>query len=118
MGTSFAVNNFGDTRSGGLAGPMGLFVIVLLCIATVLLIRNMNKRLRRLPDSFSTPQQTQREAEIARLNADLDAPAVGEEGPNVEQSRSVTPADGTEDEVKAVNTERDGSSTDGDHGRL
>ena len=46
------VNNFGDTRSGGLAGPMGLFVILLMAIATVLLIRNMNKRLRRLPDSF------------------------------------------------------------------
>jgi len=48
----FAVNNFGDTRSGGLAGPMGLFIIVMMSIATVLLIRNMNKRLRRLPDSF------------------------------------------------------------------
>ena len=71
----FAVNNFGDTRSGGLAGPMGLFVIVLLSIATVLLIRNMNKRLRRLPDSFPDAEQTQREAEIARLNADLDRPA-------------------------------------------
>lgn len=46
------VNNFGDTRGGALAGPMGLFVIVVLSIATVLLIRNMNKRLRRLPSSF------------------------------------------------------------------
>jgi hypothetical protein len=118
MGTSFAVNNFGDTESGGLAGPMGLLVIVLLCIATVLLIRNMNKRLRRLPDSFSTPEQTQREAEIARLNADLDRPDAGEDGQNVEQSRSVGPADGTEDEVKAVNTEGDGSSAEGDHGRV
>ncbi|MGC5018440.1 hypothetical protein [Micromonospora sp. DT47] len=50
-----AENNFGDTRSGGLAGPMGLFLIVLLATATVLLIRNMNSRLRRLPDQF--PQQ-------------------------------------------------------------
>lgn len=47
-----AENNFGDTRSGGLAGPMGLFIIVLLAIATVLLIRNMNARLRRLPGRF------------------------------------------------------------------
>lgn len=47
-----AENNFGDTRSGGLAGPMGLFIIVLLAIATVLLIRNMNTRLRRLPNRF------------------------------------------------------------------
>lgn len=47
-----AENNFGDTRTGGLAGPMGLFLIVLLAIATVLLVRNMNARLRRLPDRF------------------------------------------------------------------
>jgi hypothetical protein len=50
-----AANNFGDTRDGGLAGPMGLFIISLLAIGTVLLIRNMNKRLRRLPESFPTP---------------------------------------------------------------
>ena len=69
-----AVNNFGDTREGGLAGPMGLFIIVLLAIGTVLLIRNMNARLRRLPDRFPDPAAAQREAEIARLDADLDAP--------------------------------------------
>lgn len=47
-----AQNNFGNTRSGGLAGPMGLFILILLGVATVLLIRNMNARLRRLPDRF------------------------------------------------------------------
>lgn len=47
-----AENNFGDTRSGGLAGPMGLFLILLLATVTVFLIRNMNARLRRLPDRF------------------------------------------------------------------
>jgi hypothetical protein len=47
-----AVNNFGDTREGGLAGPTGLFLIILLGTATVLLIRNMNKRLKRLPERF------------------------------------------------------------------
>jgi hypothetical protein len=51
-----AENNFGDTRSGGLAGPMGLFLIILLATATVLLIRNMNARLRRLPDRFPDQQ--------------------------------------------------------------
>jgi hypothetical protein len=50
-----AENNFGDTRTGGLAGPMGLFLIVVLGTATVLLIRNMNARLRRLPDHFPEP---------------------------------------------------------------
>jgi hypothetical protein len=52
LADSVAENNFGDTRSGGLAGPMGLFIILLLAIGTVLLIRNMNSRLRRLPQSF------------------------------------------------------------------
>ena len=50
-----AENNFGDTRSGSLAGPIGLFIILLLALATVLLIRNMNARLRRLPDRFPGP---------------------------------------------------------------
>jgi hypothetical protein len=49
-----AENNFGDTRSGGLAGPTGLVIILLLIVGTVLLIRNMNSRLRRLPDKFPT----------------------------------------------------------------
>ena len=70
MVDNFAVNNFGDTRSGGLAGPMGLLVIVLLSIATVLLIRNMNKRLRRLPDSFPDAKQTQRRVGEPRATCD------------------------------------------------
>jgi len=45
-------NNFGDTRGGAVAGPLGLFLIVALGIATWLLIRNMTKRLRRLPSEF------------------------------------------------------------------
>ncbi len=57
MGTVLAQNSFGDTQSDGIAGPLGLFVIVLLAVATVLLIRNMNKRLKRLPDEFPDPAQ-------------------------------------------------------------
>ena len=113
-----AVNNFGDTRSGGLAGPMGLFIIVLMCIATVLLIRNMNKRLRRLPDSFPDVKPTQREAEIARLNADLQRSGADPHSPDVDQdrSRSVTP--GVEDEVTGNTTESGGGPADGDTGRV
>jgi hypothetical protein len=114
----FAVNNFGDTRSGGLAGPMGLFVIVLLVIATVLLIRNMNKRLRRLPDSFSDAQQTQREAEIARLNADLEQSDAVTPDRNVDQDRSQTTAAATEDEVKGITTDSDAPRAEGDQGRV
>jgi hypothetical protein len=47
-----AQNIFGDTRSGALAGPLGLLILVLLALGTVFLIRNMNARLRRLPDHF------------------------------------------------------------------
>src|SRR3954462_9972219 len=102
-----AVNNFGDTRAGGLAGPMGLLVIVLLSIATVLLIRNMNKRLRRLPDSFPAAEQTQREGEIARLSADLERPDGEPVQRNVDQGRSGPASKTPEDEVKGVTTESD-----------
>ena len=54
-----AENNFGDTRSGGLAGPMGLFIIVLMAIATVFLIRNMTARIKRLPAEFPDPAADQ-----------------------------------------------------------
>ncbi|MGX6602654.1 hypothetical protein ACWKSP_11020 [Micromonosporaceae bacterium Da 78-11] len=114
----YAVNNFGDTRSGGLAGPMGLFVIVLLSIATVLLIRNMNRRLRRLPDSFQQQAPTQREAEIARLNADLERSEAGPPQRNVDKDRSDVAPAATEDEVKAVSTESDGRCANGDPGRV
>jgi hypothetical protein len=53
-----AENNFGDTRSGGLAGPMGLLIIVLMAIATVLLIRNMTARIKRLPAEFPDNEAT------------------------------------------------------------
>lgn len=34
------------------AGPLGLLVVVLVAITTVLLIRSMNARLRRLPREY------------------------------------------------------------------
>src|SRR5258708_5376938 len=43
-----AENNFGDTRSGSLAGPAGLVIILLLAIGPVLVIRNMNSRVTLL----------------------------------------------------------------------
>ncbi len=45
------------------AGPLGLLVVVLMIIATVLLIRNMNARLRRLPREF--PEQSQDDGRTA-----------------------------------------------------
>ena len=97
-----AVNNFGDTRSGGLAGPMGLFIIVLMAIAVVLLIRNMNKRVRRLPDSFPDPETDRREAEVAKLGADPGLPGAAPRRPRVDESRSRPSAGGAESEVNGV----------------
>ncbi len=34
------------------AGPLGLLIVILLGVATVLLIRNMDKRVKRLPKQF------------------------------------------------------------------
>jgi hypothetical protein len=68
-----AENNFGDTRSGGLAGPMGLLIIVLLGIVTVFLIRNMTARIRRLPAEFPDPDAGKK-AEASKDRADSTAP--------------------------------------------
>ncbi len=46
---------FGDDRSGSLAGPMGLLVILVLAVGTIFLLRNMSGRLRRLPSTFGAP---------------------------------------------------------------
>lgn len=42
------------------AGPLGLLVVVLLGVATVLLIRNMDKRVKNLPKEFPPPPDEDR----------------------------------------------------------
>jgi hypothetical protein len=74
-----AANNFGNTRSGGLAGPMGLFLIVVLSVATVLLIRNMNSRLRRLPERFGEPQPAEGADRVESVGAGPAAERIGKE---------------------------------------
>ena len=37
-------------------GPIGLLIVVLIGVVTVLLIMNMNKRIKRLPPSFPEEQ--------------------------------------------------------------
>jgi len=44
--------------TGGAAGPLGLLIVLLIGVSLVLLIRNMNGRLRRLPPSFDPPETT------------------------------------------------------------
>ena len=65
MGSLFALpaqNDFGDDVPNGVAGPLGLFITVVLVVATVLLIRDMNKRLRRLPLRFDGQVSSSRDA--------------------------------------------------------
>ncbi len=41
--------------AGSYAGPLGLVVVLLLAVATIFLVRNMDKRLRKLPRTFDEP---------------------------------------------------------------
>ena len=45
-----------DDGSGN-PGPVPLLIVLLLLVATVLLIRNMSGRIKRLPPSFPDEQQ-------------------------------------------------------------
>lgn len=49
----------------GKASPFGLLIVVLLLIATFLLVRSMNKHLRKVPESFdeSRPEPGQAAAD-------------------------------------------------------
>jgi hypothetical protein len=51
-GLPLADNDFGDTQSDGVTGPVGLLIIVLLAIGTIFLIRSMSRHIKRLPQSF------------------------------------------------------------------
>lgn len=42
-------------ESSSTAGPLGLLIVLLIGLSLVLLVRNMNGRLRRLPPSFEPP---------------------------------------------------------------
>jgi hypothetical protein len=51
----------------GKASPVALVVILLLALATVVLVRSMSKRIRRLPQSFDhAPDTDARDAEGPR----------------------------------------------------
>ena len=67
----------GDTGS---AGPLGLLVVLLLFVATVLLIRNMNARLKRLPTSFDPADPVK--------GPPGDSPKITPEGPPSDGSAS------------------------------
>jgi hypothetical protein len=47
----------GQGEEFGKASPVALVVILTLALVTILLIRGMTKRIRRLPASFDPPQE-------------------------------------------------------------
>ncbi|HSS81918.1 MAG TPA: hypothetical protein VLK24_12075 [Gaiellaceae bacterium] len=49
----------GKGEEFGKASPVALVVLVLLFLATILLVRSMNKQLRKVPASFDEPDGTQ-----------------------------------------------------------
>jgi hypothetical protein len=49
----------------GTAGPLALLLVLLIGVSLVLLIRNMNGRLRRLPPSFDEPEAQPRDDDEA-----------------------------------------------------
>ncbi|SBT52093.1 hypothetical protein [Micromonospora auratinigra] len=83
-----AENNFGDTRTGGLAGPMGLFLIIALATVTVLLIRNMNARLRRLPDRFPPQSGPVEQTRVETTVVDPTDGTAAQESPTITPNRS------------------------------
>jgi hypothetical protein len=58
----------------GKASPFGLLVVVLLLIATVFLVRSMNRHLKKLPDSFDPqnpgPDQAVDDGTIGIIDSD------------------------------------------------
>jgi hypothetical protein len=66
----------------GKASPVGLLIVVLLLIGTVLLVRSMNRHLRKLPETFdrNNPQPDDRagpdpSAGIADIDTDGHTPS-------------------------------------------
>jgi hypothetical protein len=53
----------GQGEEFGKASPVAAVVIVLLALATIALVRNMTTRIKRLPPSFDTEREDEREGE-------------------------------------------------------
>jgi hypothetical protein len=69
----------------GKATPLGLVVVVLLVVATLFLVRSMNKQLKKVPESFDRqhpePDQAADEGTDAVDGLDDEAPGPDSNGP-------------------------------------
>jgi len=92
----FAVIADGTPRNTGpdfgKASPLGLLVVVLLLIATLFLLRSMNRQLKKVPDSFD-PQYPERDQA-----ADEGTDAVGESFDDPKEANGSPRAQGSGDE--------------------
>jgi hypothetical protein len=57
----------------GQSGPIGLLVIVVLCLFCVFLFRSMTKRLKRVPRSFDTPKPSSAQQSVSPADDHGDA---------------------------------------------
>ena len=55
----------------GKASPIGLLVVVLLLIGLFLLLRSMNRHLKRVPESFDTDTDTGESGSAAEPDAEV-----------------------------------------------
>jgi Na+-transporting methylmalonyl-CoA/oxaloacetate decarboxylase gamma subunit len=83
-----AGNHFGDNWAQGQSGPLGLLIILLLLVLTVLLIRNMGKHLRRLPERFPTEDTAESADPTESAEEPLAEDASEQPQPKVDQPRS------------------------------
>ncbi|MFZ2528927.1 MAG: hypothetical protein WAX14_14950 [Rhodococcus sp. (in: high G+C Gram-positive bacteria)] len=83
----------------GKASPVGLALIVILLVATALLVRNMNKRLGRLPETFepdhpeadqAADEGTDRGATPTSATETASAAAAGTESTSAESTSAET----------------------------
>ena len=77
----------------GKASPLGLVVIVLLLVATLFLLRSMNRQLKKVPDSFD-PQHPEPD-QAADEGTDAVGPSVDEV---TEEGHGSPRAPGSDDE--------------------
>ena len=97
MTTVLAANDFGDNIGDGVAGPVGLLIIVVLVIATVLLMRSMNKHLKRVPEKFPD-KESARPADPSgsdRGGSDQSAPVHADSMTDGKRAKTSTPSGDT-----------------------
>lgn len=75
-----------DSDDKGRGSPVGLFVVLILCIAVYFLWKSLNRHIRKVPPSFDPPDPTGAEFTTSGVttaghqpSAPTDAPASGED---------------------------------------